>query len=556
MDIEKIDGVDFERMLKAGLKNIHSHEIEVNDMNVFPVPDGDTGTNLRMTLQNGVANSKSNSKLGEYLANIKKGMLLGARGNSGVILSQFFSGFATVLENVDSADSSLLVKAFVASYKSAYKSVINPVEGTVLTVAREGAEKLLSRIESLKNINDVFDLYISQMSDSLLKTPDLLPVLKESGVFDSGACGYIYIIKGMLKGLLNEEIDDKNPMEDLDRIDKKNNPDSNILDSSKFNRDSKFEDGYCTEFILQLLTNEKYDQNFSIDDFIDKLKSLGESLEAFQTDDRVKVHIHTLRPSLVIEYAQRYGEFVVFKMENMQIQHNEHDFQILKNSKKIPHKKQAVIAVVNGEGLKDLYSSFDCDIILDGGATMNTSAQEFVDAFDQVDAEKIVVLPNNKNIFLAAKQAVELSGKNNIEIIESENPVEGYYALAMSQVDASTENQIEIMKTGIENVDVLSVTFASKSYAQENTRCEKDDFIVLLNGKLVAGGKDFCRTISSAIRSLPDYKSKENCMIVVGKNVDDELTENLICSIGELLPEIEINAVEGGQEIFQFMIGF
>lgn len=550
MKIAKVNGTDFERMLKAGLKNIRQHEIEVNDMNVFPVPDGDTGTNIRMTLQNGISNSPSNENLGLYLNDIKKGMLLGARGNSGVILSQLFTGIADSLKTVDSADVELISQALTSAYKTAYKSVIKPVEGTVLTVSREGAEKIAEQISSINSIDELLECYLGQMNESLLKTPDLLPVLKESGVLDSGAKGYIYVIKGMLNGLLGIDVDSTVDAElnELKKIDP-------VFDTEKFNRDSKFEDGYCTEFILQLLSDSKYDQKFSIDDFIEKLNPLGNSLVAFQSDDRVKVHIHTLKPYLVIELAQRYGEFVTFKMENMQIQHNEHDFAIQKKNK-AEHKKQAIIAVVNGEGLRELYEGFGCDIILDGGATMNTSSQEFVDAFETVDADKIIILPNNKNIFFAAKQAIEISGKTNIEILETENPVEGYYALAMGQVGSDIENQIDYMKSGMQDVDVISIAVATKPYSQDNIKCEKDDFISMYKGKLVASGKNLNQVVEDSLKVIPDFDSKVGCMIVSGKNASEEMSQSLVELIENLMPDMEINVVEGGQEVLHFMIGF
>ncbi len=548
MSFKEIDGIAFERMLRAGYKTILSHEKEVNDMNVFPVPDGDTGSNIRMTLQNGIEKSSSCENLGLYLKEIKKGILLGARGNSGVIFSQLFTGIADYLEPYDSIGPAQLVQAFVEAYRTAYESVINPVEGTILTVAREGAEKISDEINGLSTVAEVLESYISEMKKSLLRTPELLPVLKESGVLDSGATGYIYVVEGMLMGLRNEDTGNESLPETgmLNSLP--------VCDTSSFNRYSKFEDGYCTEFILQLMEDGRHEQNFDLNSFIEKLKGLGESIVAFMVDDRVKVHIHTLKPYLVIELAQRYGEFVTFKMDNMQIQHNEHDSIVQK--KNPVHKKIAMVAVVNGEGLKDLYSSFGCDVIIDGGATMNASSQEFVEALDQLDADRIIILPNNKNIFFAAKQAVEISGAKNVEILESQNPVEGYYALAMGQVDSDYGDPVELMKKGIEESEVLSVTVASKDYSQNDVKCSKGDFIALLKGDLVSSGKVLEEVVSSAIKCVPDYDSKELCMVVTGQDATDDMTENLLATVEECLPDIEINTVEGGQKIFYYMIGF
>ena len=556
MAVSKINGNDFERMLKAALARLKKHEPEINDMNVFPVPDGDTGTNMRLTLQNGILTAAPNSDLGEYLKGIKKGMLLGARGNSGVILSQFFSGISNYLLGKTEASSEDIFEALVCAYKTAYNSVINPVEGTVLTVARLGIENLRPMLSSFEGaVDSLLSEYIREMNVILQDTPQMLPVLKESGVIDSGGCGYVYMVQGMLNGLLNS---DQNFDIDLSasHYAEKGNP-SATLDLDSFNRTSVFQEGYCTEFILQLLDGPDYSQDFELESFREKLKDLGSSIVAFQEDSRVKVHIHTLKPHRVIEFAQRYGEFVTFKMDNMQIQKNEHEIHI--NSKKAEkkHKAVAVIAVVNGDGIRDLFQSFDCDVILDGGSTMNTSAQEFVDAYKSLDADHIVVLPNSKNVMFAAKQAMEISKITNVSILDCETMLEGYYALAIGQIGTEDfDERLAQMKEGAESVDVISLAPASKPYNQNGISCEKGDCIALYKGDLISVGKDIKSTISQAIKNVPGLDSKDSCIIATGMNATDDMTEELENTIQELLPDVVISVVPGGQSVHTFMIGF
>lgn len=553
MSTTSLNGHILEKMLKNGLNNIRKHESEVNDMNVFPVPDGDTGTNMRLTLQNGIANAPSDKDLGAYLKMVKKGMLLGARGNSGVILSQLFTGLSQSLERDSIVNVREFCDALVEAYKTAYKSVIRPVEGTVLTVAREGIENIKGQINRGVTFEMILSLYIAEMRKSLKWTPELLPVLKEAGVLDSGATGYIYIFEGMLAALYGEEITADS---ETKQIEDESAATVN-LNTSSFSADSKFEFGYCTEFLLQLLKDRKYQQNFNLDDFIKEISPLGDSLVALQDEDRVKVHIHTLKPSPVIELAQRYGEFVSFKLENMQLQHNEHIVNLEKKQAVAEHKSFAVVAVANGEGIKDLYKSMGCDIVLDGGPTMNTPAEEFYKAYESLNADLIAVLPNNKNIFQSAKQAIELSGRDNIKMLETQNLAEGYYALAMANVESTdAEYRFSLMQEGVDGVDVVSVTIASRDYSQGTVTCKKDDFIALLNGELIAASDSLKSLMDVVVKQIPDIDEKESCVIFAGADADDDLQSALEDALSDVVPHIETAFIDGGQKIFHFVIGF
>ncbi len=551
MSVTSLNGEILRGMLQNGLNNIRVHETEVNDMNVFPVPDGDTGTNMRLTLQNGLANAPADRDLGAYLKKVKKGMLLGARGNSGVILSQLFSGLAESLERDSIVNVDEFRDALVQAYKTAYKSVIKPVEGTILTVAREGIEQIKHQISRRITFETELSMYIAQMRKSLKLTPELLPVLKDAGVMDSGATGYIYIFEGMLSYLNGEiiSVEEKSEKEIQ-------NPVSN-LNTQSFTADSKFEDGYCTEFLLQLLKDEKYNQDFNIDDFIKEISLLGNSLVVLQEDDRVKVHIHSLKPAAVIEKAQKYGEFVTFKMENMQLQHNEHIVHMQEIQQRAEHKEFAVIAVANGEGITELFNSMGCDIVIDGGPTMNTSAEEFLNAYKKLNADFIVVLPNNKNIFQSVKQSIELSGNSNIKMLETQNLVEGYYALAMGNVESSDRDyKLSLMQDGIDGVDVVSITVASRDYSNDGVSCLKNDFVALLNGKLIASANELKNLIENISDKIPDIKEKESCVVFKGAEADDDLKNQLQEILCDAIPDTEFSFVDGGQKIFYFLMGF
>ena len=421
MITRRINGLQFENMVRNGLANLRSMEATVNNLNVFPVADGDTGTNLCLTLENGIQHAGSQGELGSYLRNLSHGMLLGARGNSGVILSQFFRGLYQELARCSTAGPGELRNGLIRGYRTAYAAMVKPVEGTILTVAREGIDRIRSRIDRNTTIESLLAMYIGEMKQSLARTPQLLPVLKEAGVVDSGAMGFIILAEGMLKCLEGEII-----RVDAPAVEK---PAYEMANPEFFHENSVFEKGYCMEFILQLLRNSDYAQNFRVSRFVEELQGLGDSLAVVQEKRRVKVHIHTKKPANVMRIAQEYGEFVSFKLENMQLQHNEHMSRLTAADKE--RKPLAVVCVVNGEGMAQLFRDLGCDCVLDGGSTMNTSAQEFMDAFSQVSAETIVVLPNHKNNILAAEQAVRLCGRDQVHILPSKSFAEGYFAMAM-----------------------------------------------------------------------------------------------------------------------------
>ncbi|MBQ3266094.1 MAG: DAK2 domain-containing protein [Ruminococcus sp.] len=545
MSTKRINGIHLEKMIKNGLAFLQQHEEEVNRLNVFPVPDGDTGTNMVLTLGNGVRFAKSGEDAGAYLRSLSDGMLLGARGNSGVILSQFFRGFAVEMARCPVIGPGELRNGLIRGYRTAYEAVVHPVEGTILSVTREGIEHIRSQITRNSSIESILSMYIAEMRKTLSFTPEMLSVLKEAGVVDSGAYGIILIFEGMLKCLYGEVIDP---------VERPQAPsETPLIDLSLFNENSEFSDGYCTEFILQRLVNSRYQQEFNRDNFISELRFFGNSIAVVVDGMRVKVHIHTLYPSKVIAFAQQYGEFLTFKMENMQVQHNEHD-RIIGTKK--AHKPLAVIAVVNGEGMRSLFESFGCDIVIDGGTTMNTSSAEFLEAFDHVDADAVVILPNNPNIILAANQAVQLSKRRDITVIESRSVAQGYFAMAMDIPDSGdVKYRISQMQSGIENIATVSQTVASRGYSYHEISCRKGDEIALLDGEIVSVGSDYAKTIADTLSAIPDIDDKETCVVFRGANVPAEREEELYELLSARYPLMDFEFINGGQEIYHWIIG-
>jgi len=544
MKVKRVDGVLFEKMLVNGLNYLKQNEAKINEMNVFPVPDGDTGSNMRMTLENGLRSAKVNTNVGEYANELASGMLMGARGNSGVILSQIFKGFFEDIRRCSILDAREFMEGFVAGYKCAYDAVIKPVEGTILTVAREGIEHIRGQINRGMYIDSFFSIYVAEMKKSLEGTPNLLPCLKEAGVLDSGGAGYILIIEGMLKYLQDEIVDGEAIV----------TKDNNVIDTTKFDEYSNFDYGYCLEFILQLMVSKTDINKFNQKLFIKDLEGLGESLVVVKDGTKVKVHIHTKLPAHVITYAQTYGEFVAFKLENMALQHSSLH-QEKADEGKLPHVDLAKIAIVNGEELKQIYTELGCHIVLDGGKTMNTSSEEIIKAIKKCDAEKIVIFTNNKNIELACLQAIDCLKQDNIHMIKSKNSLRGYYALAMDEADNDNlDYRIKQMEAGVEAIKTITLFNASRDCNLNGVEVKKDSIVASDEDKILASSGDIYYIIKNSLEQINDISEKTMCIILKGKNFNYD-TELLEKAINEANPYLEINYMDGGLEIYDAIIG-
>lgn len=560
LKIKEIDGLLFEKMVISGLQNLKAQEAEINALNVFPVADGDTGTNMQLTLKNGIDCATSSKELNTYLKTLSGSMLLGARGNSGVILSQLFRGIYLELSRCEKASPSEMRNAFIRGYKVAYEAVVNPVEGTILTVAREGIEHAAQLTKRSPDMLTLFQLYLSSMEASLETTPQRLQALAEVGVVDSGAKGYILIVQGMLNHLMGKPNTPVKKTEAVAAPAAAPAP-APAVDFSRFNKNSAFEDGYCTEFLLQLMEGKPCAATFRVEQFINELTPLGDSLVVVENDDRVKVHIHTKNPAPVITLAQKYGEFLTFKLENMQLQHNE--FQTTASfpaaapqKQEEPHRLLATVAVVNGAGMEKLFGDLGCTRILDGGPTMNASANDFVNAIQSLRADHIVLLPNNSNTLLAAEQAIKLCNAGNAIILKSRSMAEGYCAIAMDIQDSTdAQARIDSMRQGLNSARTLHISKAIRQFEQDGIRCNVGDYVATNHDGLIASSPDVVEAITQGLMKIEDIDDLETCLFFRGEPGDAQLESTIENAVAEKLPMMECSFLEGGQGIFHWIIG-
>ena len=542
---KSFNGTTFQKMLGHGLANLIAVENVVNSMNVFPVADGDTGTNMRLTIEHGYKVAKPNRHLGQYLKDVASGMLLGARGNSGVILSQLFKGMSNYYVSKGMSNPGELREALISAYKTAYKSVLNPVEGTILTVAREGIENIKEQIRGDITIEETLKLYIDEMNKSLERTPDLLPTLKEASVLDSGAYGYILIFQGMLKCLLGESISTEIVV-----------PQANTNEPvvSYFDENSDFLDGYCMEFLLQLLNSKNYKNRFNLNNYIDMIKPFGNSIVCLQDGSIVKVHIHTLQPSNVIDISRQYGEFITFKLENMQMQHNE--YSVLNQKKDTANQKDlGLVVVVDGDEIAKAFREMGADVVLDGGASMNTSSDQFMHACESINAKKILIFPNNVNSILVARQAVDImNAKDTVEVVETSSSMEAYFALQMDVPTDINEERIPAFKENVKLVTTVGVSIASKDYESDTFSCVQGEFIATINDKLVAKGDNAVEAFKNALNSMEDISDKYAMKVFLGKG--QELLEDGLTNLLDVeFSDIEHSVEQGNQDVYLILAG-
>ena len=534
MAVSSLNGTLFEEMLKNALNNIRKNEQKINNMNVFPVPDGDTGSNMRVTLENGVVNTKSNEHLGDYLKDLSKNMLIGARGNSGVILSQLFRGIYEELKRCSIANAGELRDAFINAYKMAYKAVTKPTEGTILTVAREGIENIKEQINRFMNIDVFLAIYIAEMKKTLSYTPELLPILKESGVLDSGGAGYIVIIEGLLMYLQDDIID----LEDgkVDSI--------NLIENPLFNSTSVFSMGYKVTYHLQLLDVRGSVGDFSLDEYIKEHHKFANNITISQEGTIVIAKEITLYPALVIESAQKYGEFVSFSMENLELSDN-------KKEKKLLGK----IAVASGEEIKKIYKDLGCDVVIDGGKSMNAYSSDFISALQEYDCDHYVIFPNDKNNLLAINQAVDFLHKDNVTVIKTNNVLEGYYALANDVNDNSNlEYRISAMEEAKNMLTSLLLFTSVRDCTLNSIEIKKGDKVVMSGDLVLASTTDPIETLINGLNNVDEIEDKSVLIIFKGKDyeIDDE---KVLEAINNEYPDLEVSFIDGGQPVYEMIIG-
>ncbi len=541
-----LDGKTFKQMLVYGAASLRKNIEIVNNLNVFPVPDGDTGTNMKMTFDSGLSTLTwdKDEGIGSVSEKFAQGMLLGARGNSGVILSQIFKGISNGLIGKETVNAMELGQAFSEGVKQSYMAVRKPVEGTILTVFREATEKANDNTNIKTSIDDYFNTFLNEGEKSLKKTPELLPILKEAGVIDSGGAGLIYIIKGMIGDSTDENITYSNEVED-----KKTTQIKRII----FNEQGELDYAYCTEFLLQLQPKKVNIETFDIQEIISKLEEMnGDSIVAIKDGDIVKVHVHTKHPGVVFELAQEYGEFISVKVENMAIQHNETTIE--NNYEVCKHKDVAIITVAKDAGFANLFKEMGADYIVDGGQSMNPSSNDFLKAFDSVNADNIIVLPNNSNIILACNQAKELYKKSNVYIVPTKTLGEGYSALALYDPSETLENAISTFESQEECVTTIEITKSVREAALNGIDIHKDDYIAISGKAMLSSSKDYFETIKESLSKTLDNRERSIITVFMGIDTKEEDEEKIANFINENYQNIEVYFLYTNQDIYNFII--
>lgn len=546
MNIQLLGGKEYARMLMGGAAMLSAHTEELNALNVFPVADGDTGTNMLKTMEGGISytDSPENNNIGEVSQAFSRGVLLSARGNSGVILSQIFAGINEGLKERDEVSALQLANAYKHGIERSYASVQNPTEGTILTVFRESTEYAMSKMDDTSSIEDFFELHVSEARRSLEATKELLPVLAEADVVDSGGAGYLYIAEGMYEALKGGSVSYQPSSQKKDAA----------INIDRFTRDSVLEFGYCTEFLLRLTSSKVNPDTFEISTVLSELESLGgESVVAYKDGDIVKVHVHTHCPGDVLSRMQAFGEFLTVKIENMSLGHSETEKP--KSAPKPKNKKKfSVVSVASGEGLSALFSQMGADFIISGGQTSNPSTEEFIDAFKKCETEDILVLPNNKNVILAARQAAELYSDANIHVIETKNLMQGYSALSVITPGITdVSSLIASAERAAADVTDAEITRAVRDADIGGVHVKQGDYIAISVGDIVA----VANTAEDAVLNMLKAADTDLCELItlfVGKDVSAERRAELTETLKEIYCDCEVTVYEGGQDVYDYFL--
>ena len=549
MPTYELNGTLFKDMIKGGTGHLRANAKIVNDLNVFPIPDGDTGDNMSLTMEGGDAALRglSSESLSFIASKLAGGMLLGARGNSGVILSQFFAGIAKGLEGTELANAATLGHAFEQGVKQAYDAVMTPTEGTILTVAREATVYAVAHTTSESTLEDFFSAFIKEMRRSLERTPELLPILKESGVIDSGGAGLVYVIEGMNKILRGEAVEATEAAPAM----------QSAPDLSAFTADSEMTFGYCTEFLLQLQNSKVNAALFEASTLADELAAMGgESIVAFKTGTIVKIHTHTMHPGEILAHCQKYGEFLTLKIENMALQHSEATVEnnFTPESDEVQeHKAFGVVAVATGEGIKETFLSLGADVIVEGGQTMNPASEDFLAAFRRVNADTVFVLPSNSNITLTAKQAAALYEGADVRVLGSKTIGDTYAALTMLDFESNDADTIEKnLNDAMNGVITGMITRSVRDSHIGGLHIAKNDFIGIAGHDLLADdvtvGGAACELLSAI-----DMADKAVVIAICGKDSTAADMDGVREFIKKSYPDIELFEIDGGQDIYHFI---
>ncbi len=547
MSVKEIDVDLFKKMVINGAINLKNNHAEVDALNVFPVPDGDTGTNMSMTITSGVRELENceSSSIIENAKVLSRGALMGARGNSGVILSQFFRGIYVGLKEIQHNYLTIedFMNCLLSGRKIAYKAVMAPVEGTILTVVREAAENTESHMQEFDTIDALLEFYYNEAEKTLANTPELLPVLKEAGVVDSGGAGFCKIIEGMLMALKGEilEAHEAKPQDE---------------DSQDASQEIKF--AYCTEFILELRKPDTFEER----ELTATLSLLGDSLVVVRDGKEIKVHIHTNRPGRVLEIAQKSGEFQTLKIENMHLQHS-HLEDGAKNGNQPknndapkanePKKEFALIAVCFGEGIVNTFKELGVDYVIEGGQTMNPSTEAFVSAIKAVNAKNVIIIPNNGNVVMAAKQAASMVRGSKVEVILAKTIAQGYASLINYNPEATMEENLAAMGESIAHVKSGEVTYSVRDTEINGVKIVAGDYMGIADGEIIVSVKEEKDAVKGLLEKMIDDES-EIATFFCGKDVTEEekaLVEEMCLAINK---NLDVEIIDGNQDIYSYII--
>lgn len=562
MEITSINSKLLARMFLAGAKNLDSKKDWINELNVFPVPDGDTGTNMTMTIMSAAkeVSSLTNPTMAELAKAISSGSLRGARGNSGVILSQLFRGFCKVIKEYDEIDVTILCEACQKAVETAYKAVMKPKEGTILTVAKGAAEKALELSDETEDVVTFVEEVIKQAEYVLDQTPEMLPVLKQAGVVDSGGQGLVQVLKGAYDALIGKEIDYT--------IEGAPTGAAPAKISAETEAEIKF--GYCTEFIIVLNAPMSDNEEHAYKAF---LESIGDSIVVVADDEIVKTHVHTNDPGLALQKALTFGSLSKIKIDNMREEHQE---KLIKDSQKLaaqqkaeeeayeaaqadekisnmPAKEMGFVSVSIGEGMNEVFRGLEVDYLIEGGQTMNPSTEDMLNAIEHVNAKTVFILPNNKNIIMAANQAVDLVEDKQIIVIPTKTIPQGITALVNYIPDHSAEENKEQMIAEIENVKTGQVTYAVRDTEIDGKTIKQNDFMGIGDKSILSVGTDLRATTLEMVDAMVDEDSAI-VSIYFGSDSDEDSANELAAAIEEKYPDVEVEVNDGGQPIYYYVI--
>lgn len=534
--MKRLNGSELKSMLISGGNNLFNHYPEIDNLNVFPVPDGDTGTNMNLTFTSGIKEISNlhSTNIGEVSKAFSKGLLMGARGNSGVILSQIFKGLSLELDGKEAVGAVDFAKAFVKGKKIAYKAVMRPVEGTILTVIKDSSDKTLKQVKHSNTTKDVLAYLVESANVALERTPELLPVLKEVGVVDSGGFGLVKIFEGMLAYLENKPVERKQEG-DIKVL-------ANASETFIDNHEGQY--GYCTEFIVRL--NEP--DNFNEKPLRTFLEKQGDSIVLVNDDDILKVHVHTLDPGKVLSKAITYGDMLTTKIENMQEQADNND-----NFKPIEQKELAIIAVSSGEGIDRMFRDLRVDKIISGGQTMNPSTKDFIKAINEINAKKVIILPNNSNIILAAQQAKDVVEGVEIEVVPSKSVIQGMVACINYNPEYDFEKNVTEMEESLESVKSGEVTYAIKNTKYDGKKINKNDYMGIYGKDVISNGKEIMPVTKELIDTMIS-DDDELLTLICGEDSTEDMVKELVNYVEDNY-DLEVETVDGGQALYTFYIG-